>query len=72
MKTLNLILKQSTVENLQLFSQLLNKDVNQILEASLEQYFDSEQKRLMQKNIEDESAMSNLDYNEFWDDMDLD
>ncbi len=70
--TLNLVLKQSTVENLQLFSKMLNKDVNQILEASLEQYFDSEQKRLMEKNIEDENAMTNLDYNEFWDDMDLD
>ena len=70
--TLNLVLKESTVENLQLFSKMLNKDVNQILEASLEQYFDSEQKRLMEKNIEDENAMTNLDYNEFWDDMDLD
>ena len=64
--------KQSTVENLQLFSQMLKKDINLILEEALEQYFDNEQKKLMEKNINDENAMTNLDFNEFWDDVDLD
>ena len=64
--------KQSTVENLQLFSQMLKKDINTMLEEALEQYFDNEQKRLMEKNINDESAMTNLDFDEFWDDVDLD
>jgi len=63
--------KQSTVENLRLFSQMLNKDVNQILEEALEEYFDAEQKRLIEKNIENEDAMTNLDYDEFWGDVDL-
>jgi len=64
--------KQSTVENLELFSQMLKKDVNTMLEEALEQYFDAEQKRLMEKNINDESAMTNLDYDEFWDGVDID
>jgi len=64
--------KQSTVENLQLFSQMLKKDINLILEEALEQYFDNEQKKLMGKNINDENAMTNLDFDEFWDDVDLD
>ncbi|MEA2048118.1 MAG: hypothetical protein U9O64_06675 [Campylobacterota bacterium] len=64
--------KQSTVENLQLFSQMLNKDVNTMLEEALEQYFDAEQKRLMEKSINDENAMTNLDYDEFWDGVELD
>ena len=64
--------KQSTVENLELFSQMLNKDVNTILEEALEQYFNAEQKRLMEKNINDENAMTNLDYDEFWDGVDID
>ena len=64
--------KQSTVENLELFSQMLKKDVNTMLEEALEQYFDTEQKRLMDKNINDESAMTNLDYDEFWDGVDID
>ncbi len=64
--------KQSTVENLQLFSEMLKKDINTMLEEALEQYFDNEQKKLMEKNINDENAMTNLDFDEFWDDVDLD
>ncbi|MDQ7085654.1 MAG: hypothetical protein Q9M36_12405 [Sulfurovum sp.] len=64
--------KHSTVENLHLFSSLLKKDVNSILEEALEQYFDTVQKAMMDKNINDENAMTNLNYNEFWDDVDLD
>ena len=64
--------KQSTVENLELFSQMLKKDVNTMLEEALEQYFNAEQERLMEKNINDENAMTNLDYDEFWDGVDID
>ena len=64
--------KQSTVDNLELFSQMLKKDVNTMLEEALEQYFNTEQKRLMEKNINDENAMTNLDYDEFWDGVDID
>ncbi len=71
MENIKIEFKQSTVENLQLFSKMLNKDVNLMLEEALEQYFDSEQKRLLEKNINDENVMTNLDYNEFWDDVDL-
>lgn len=69
--TIQIEFKQSTVENLQLFSQMLNKDVNTMLEEALEQYFDTEQKKLMEKSINDENAMTNLDYDEFWDGVDL-
>jgi len=72
MNQIKIEFKQSTVDNLELFSQMLKKDVNTMLEEALEQYFDSEQKRLMEKNINDENAMTNLDYNEFWDGMDID
>ncbi len=63
--------KQSTVDNLHLFSEMLNKDINSMLEEALEQYFDSEQKKLMEKNISDDNAMTNLDFDEFWDDLDI-
>jgi len=63
--------KQSTVDNLHLFSEMLKKDINTILEEALEQYFDSEQKKMMEKNISDDSAMTNLDFDEFWDDLDF-
>ena len=63
--------KLSTVDNLHLFSEMLNKDINTILEEALEQYFDNVQKKIMEKNINDDSAMTNLDFNEFWDDLDI-
>lgn len=72
MSQIEITFKQSTVENLELFSQMLNKDINTILEEALEQYFESEQKKLMEKNMQDENAMTNLDYDEFWDGVDLD
>jgi len=64
-------LKHSTVENLQLYSELLGKDVNRILEEALELYFEAQQKRLLEKNLDNENMMTNLDYDEFWDGVDL-
>jgi len=72
METMDLSLKQSTVESLLAFSEILKKDVNTILEEALEQYFEAEQQKLMEKNREDENAMTNLDYNEFWDGVEID
>jgi predicted transcriptional regulator len=64
-------LKHSTVENINAFAQILKKDPNTMLEEALEQYFQSEQQKLIEKNQDDENAMTNLDYDEFWDGVDL-
>ena len=71
MEHIEIEFKQTTVDNLHLFSEMLNKDINTMLEEALEQYFDSEQKKLLEKNISDENAMTNLDFDEFWDDVDI-
>lgn len=68
---IKLELKQTTVENLKSFSEILNKDINTMLEEALEEYFESQQQKLMEKNLYDENAMTNLDFNEFWDDLDI-
>ncbi len=68
---INFSLSSDTIENLQTFSEILNKNYNTILNEALEQYFDNEQQKLLEKNLEDENAMTNLDFNEFWDDVDL-
>jgi len=72
MNELKIEFKQTTVENLQAFSEILKKDINIMLEEALEQYFQSEQEKLLQKNQNDENAMTNLDFDEFWDDVELD
>ncbi|MBL6969925.1 MAG: hypothetical protein ISR68_00835 [Campylobacterales bacterium] len=68
---INFSLSSDTIENLHTFSQILNKDYNTMLNEALEQYFEDEQQKLLEKNLEDENAMTNLDYNEFWDGVDL-
>ncbi|MCK5111384.1 MAG: hypothetical protein KAQ94_07675 [Arcobacteraceae bacterium] len=68
---INFKLSLETVENLETFSQILNKDVNIILNEALEQYFDNEQQKLLEKNMDDENALTNLDFNEFWDDIEI-
>jgi len=64
-------LSLEVAENLETFSELLKKDANTMLNEALEQYFENEQKKLLEKNLEDENAMTNLDFDEFWDDVDI-
>lgn len=42
-----------------------------MLEEALDEYFAAIQKEMLEKNIEDENMLTNLDYDEFWDGMDL-
>ena len=69
--TINLQFKQSTIDDLIGFSELLNKDVNVIIEEALELYYENEQKKLMEKGIDEDASMTNLDYDEFWDGLDI-
>lgn len=71
-QNIKITFKQSTIESLHAFSDILDKDINTILQEALELYFETEQHKLMEKNREDDNAMTNLDFDEFWGDMDLD
>ena len=69
--TINIQFKQSTIDDLIGFSKLLNKDVNVIIEEALELYYENEQQKLMEKGIDEDASMTNLDYDEFWDGLDI-
>ncbi len=69
--TINIHFKQETIENLEAFSELLGKDISTILEEALTQYFENAQKKLIEKGIEEDASMTNLDYDEFWDGLDI-
>lgn len=71
MENRNFTLTSDNLENLQNFSEILKKDTNTIINEALEEYFMEAQKKLLEKNLEDENAMTNLDFNEFWDDVDI-
>jgi hypothetical protein len=68
---IDFILKPSTIENLQAYSEMLDKEISTVIEEALDAYFAETQKRLLEKNIADENAMTNLDYDEFWDGVEL-
>ena len=70
-KTLTFELKTDTVENLLAFKELLNKDINTILEEALQRYFEEEQQKLIERGIKEDASMTNLDYDEFWDGLDI-
>ena len=64
-------LSREMVEDLQTYSELLKKDTNTILNEALEQYFENEQAKLLEKNKNDHNSMTNLDYDEFWGGVEL-
>ncbi|HIP14344.1 MAG TPA: hypothetical protein EYG74_02520 [Sulfurimonas autotrophica] len=59
------------LQNLETFTQILKKDESTIINEALELYFQEEQRKLLEKNIEDENALTNLNYDEFWDGVDI-
>lgn len=61
-------LKQDKIDSLRAYAELLNKDINTMLDEALERYFKVEKERLIEK----EESATNLDYDEFWDGVDLD
>ena len=64
-------LSSDTIENLKAFSKILNKDVDTILNEALENYFEASQKVIMAQNLEGDGAMTNLDFDEFWDGVEV-
>ena len=68
---MNFKLDSNTIEQLQTYSALLNKDVDTIIKEALEEYFVKSQEKLLKDTLEKENAMTNLSYDEFWDGVDL-
>ena len=68
---INFSLGKDILEELDAYTKILKKDYSEILKEALEDYFDKQQKILLDKNSDDENAMTNLDFNEFWDDIDI-
>jgi hypothetical protein len=70
-ESIHLSLTDDNIQNLETFSEILKKDYNTIFNEALEQYFQQAQKMLLEKNLADENAMTNLDFDEFWDGVEL-
>jgi hypothetical protein len=68
---MKITITDDNLQNLEAFTQILKKDESTIINEALELYFQEEQKKLLEKSIADENAMTNLDYDEFWDGVDI-
>ena len=71
MENKKFILNADNLENLQNFSEILKKDFSTMMNEALEDYFQAAQKQLLEKNLSDQNAMTNLDFEEFWDDVEI-
>ena len=67
----NITLTDDNITNLTLFKELLDKDENTIINEALEEYFLNAQTILLEKKLEAEKALTNLSYDEFWDDLEI-
>ena len=68
---MNISINQENYENLDNFKKILKKDESTIINEALEVYFNAQQKILLEKNLDNENAMTNLDFDEFWDDVEI-
>ena len=68
---MTITINNDNLDNIEIFKEILKKDESSMINEALEVYFQAQHKILLEKNIDDESTMTNLSYDEFWDDMDI-
>lgn len=69
---MQITINEYNLQNLETFTQILKKDESALINDALELYFEEQQKKLLEKNLADENALTNLDYDEFWEGVDID
>ncbi|MEN4053676.1 MULTISPECIES: hypothetical protein [Sulfurimonas] len=68
---MQITINEYNMQNLEAFSELKKKEISELINEALEEYFINEEKKLLEKNLADENAMTNLDFDEFWDDVEI-
>ena len=71
MKNKNFTLTSDNLENLENFSHILDKDISTMMNEALKDYFLNVEKKLLEEKLQKEKSLTNLDFNEFYDDMDI-
>ena len=64
-------LRRATFEELTSFAEMEGRPMDAIVQEALEAWFDARHKALLEKNLRDENAQTNLSYEEFWEGIDL-
>jgi hypothetical protein len=68
---MTITINNDNLDNIEIFKEILKKDESSMINEALEVYFQAQHKILLEKNIDDENTLTNLSYDEFWDDMDI-
>jgi hypothetical protein len=64
-------LTQENIEALEVYSKLLHKETSTIFNEALELYFEKAQEHLEAQSLEGDGANTNLEFDEFWDGLDI-
>lgn len=68
---INFVLDAETVEKLAAYGELLEKDASTMINEALQLYFAAEEKRLLEQKLAEKDPLTNLSFDEFWDDVDF-
>jgi transcriptional antiterminator len=65
-------LDSNLIESLIEYSKLIDKEPSIILKEALEDYFAKIEKEFLEKSMEESSALTTFNYDEFFDGLDID
>lgn len=71
MEQIKLELSRNNMDNIEIYSNLLQKSPSNILNEALQIYFDKVEKDLAAQSHDNDGANTNLNFNEFWDGVDI-
>jgi len=65
-------ISQSDFEGIEHYAKRYQKDYDTVVHEALQFYFEAQEKARLEKELDDARKESNLDYDEFWDGVELD
>lgn len=71
MEQIKLELSRNNMDNIEIYSNLLQKSPSSILNEALQIYFDKVEEDLAAQSHDNDGANTNLNFNEFWDGVDI-
>ena len=68
---MNFTLPSTTIEQIELYSNILKKDPSTIIQEALEAYFVELEKSFVQDSMESENKLTTFSNDEFWEGVDI-
>ena len=64
-------LTQKNIESLEVYSKLIDKDTSTIFNEALQMYFEKADEVMAAQTLDGDGANTNLEFDEFWDGVDV-